>query len=117
MSSIKIKCPPSYNGTKITVIKAIRTLTGMGLKEAKDVSETTSVVTLNVVSPSTSTEYSYNMNTQVDILRDCGVDVDVVVGDTVGEKLRKLAVECIGDGDYENADAIYAMVLSLKQGT
>ena len=69
INSFTISCP-SILSNKIAAIKAIRTLTGLGLKEAKDITETLGIQTL-YIDLVTQTA----IDEQFKILRTCGIEV------------------------------------------
>ena len=114
---------PGPLGNKIPVIKAIRTLTGLGLKEAKDASELFNVpqtFTLNVAGSATSTIQSTSafIDEQFRILRADGVQVGEPVY-TILEDLRKLGSQALLQGEDELANDILQLVLAekLRRGT
>lgn len=109
---------PGPLANKIPVIKAIRTLTGLGLKEAKDASELFNVpqtFTLNVAGSATSTIQSTSafIDEQFRILRADGVQVGEPVY-TILEDLRKLGSQALLQGEDELANDILQLVLAEK---
>ncbi len=117
MSTIEkfsITCPLHYTN-KVAVIKAIRTLTGMGLKEAKDASEVTykQVLELNLSYFSAGVNPKTEMENQFRILRNEGV----LVGDTVHtilQSLRELGSQALLQGEDELSNEILQLVLAEK---
>lgn len=107
-----------YN--KVEVIKALRELTGYGLKEAKDLSESIGpqTVTLNLVY---SSAYSSMAGTVPDqyflrlcqILRNNGCTVGSPVYEILKE-LRTLATDALKIGADELANEILQLVLAEK---
>lgn len=68
---ITIKTPFS-NGNKISCIKSIRALTGLGLKEAKDIADASGIIHEATVFPGLSyLEFEQNCR----ILRNAGVEI------------------------------------------
>ena len=117
-NTISFRCPPDYQGVghnKVAVIKAIRMLTGMGLKEAKDTSEITIQQTFNI---STGNFYSYanavaEIEEQVQILRRNGVEVGESVY-LILQSLRDLGSQALLQGEDELASEILQLVLAEK---
>lgn len=115
---------PGPLANKIPVIKAIRTLTGLGLKEAKDASELFNIpqtFTLSLVGPvhtGTIQSTSAFINEQFRILRADGVQVGEPVF-SILEDLRKLASQALLQGEDELANEILQLVLAekLRRGT
>jgi Ribosomal protein L7/L12 C-terminal domain len=110
-----IVCPSSYTN-KVAVIKAIRALSGMGLKEAKDASEMVGTPQAFDLSPSLYSNYA-NPGAEIEnhfrILRNEGVKV----GDSVHEileDLRELATQALQQGEDELANEILQLVLVEK---
>jgi len=110
---LDIICPAIYSN-KIAVIKAIRWLTGLGLKEAKDASETIGLQVFAIAKfygSSPLTEQVYNE--QCRIMRAEGVQV----GDgryIIIEDLRKLGIQALQQGEDELANEILQLVLAEK---
>jgi len=109
-----IVCPSAYNN-KVAAIKAIRTLTGLGLKEAKDASERLGPQTFDLQS-SLFTNYA-NPGAEIDnqyrILRNEGVQVGGSVH-TLLTELRDLASSALAQGEDELANEILQLVLVEK---
>jgi hypothetical protein len=119
ITHIDITCPQSYapNQSKIEVIKAIRTISGCGLKEAKDISENDRPQQLFVntgnVQYLTTEQQDRHFEEQFRILRNNGVKV----GETIHiilQELRHLAAKALEQGDDELADEILQLVLAEK---
>ena len=107
-------CPVSYTN-KVAAIKAIRTLTGLGLKEAKDASERGGPQEYEI-NPSIFTNYANpvaEIENQYRILRNEGVQVGGSVHLLLAE-LRDLAREALKQGEDELADEILQLVLAEK---
>jgi len=117
MSTEKISliCPIGYTN-KVSVIKAIRMLSGFGLKEAKDASE---VVGKPVVFELARHNFSgyQSPETEIDnqykILRSQGVQVGEPVHKILDE-LRKLGSDALLQGEDELANEILQLVLAEK---
>ena len=110
---ITIICPPSYHN-KVQVIKALRTLTGMGLKEAKDASEVVGQTqTFDLSSFSSYPNPQQEIETQIRILRSEGVQVGEPVY-RILEELRRLGSEALLQGEDELANEILQLVLAEK---
>lgn len=108
-------CPPTY-ANKVTVIKSIRTLTGLGLKEAKDASEVVGKPQTFDMSPSLFTAYAnpeVEIENHVRILRNDGVQVGEPVYKIL-EDLRKLGAQALLQGEDELANEILQLVLAEK---
>ena len=109
MSNITIVCPPTYSN-KVAVIKAIRWLTGMGLKEAKDVSEICGKAqTFTLVHGLTEDI----INEQYRILRAEGCEVGPPAQKILDE-LRKLGSQALLQGEDDLANDILQLVLAEK---
>lgn len=102
-------------GNKIAVIKAIRTLTGLGLKEAKDASERrgSQTLTLDNAGLSHYPDPEAMMESQFRILRSEGVDVGEPVHKVLQE-LRELGAKALQMGEDELASEIFQLVLAEK---
>ncbi len=113
-SKFTITCPASFPN-KITVIKAIRTLTGLGLKEAKDASERTEPQTFDIHLPSFSSwsDPQRGIDEQFRILRNEGVEVGEPVWKII-EELRQLGSQALLQGEDELANEILQLVLAEK---
>ncbi len=115
-----IICPATYIN-KVAVIKAIRTLTGVGLKEAKDISEVVGhPQTLDVqqitslgMSGSGITDTDRFLNEQFRILRNEGVQVGEPIYKLI-EELRKIGAQALLQGEDEFANEIMQLVLAEK---
>lgn len=100
---------------RVEVIKAIRMLTGLGLKEAKDASERGGDQHFNI-SMHNFAAYS-NPDTEIEnqfrILRNNGISV----GDSVQrllQSLRELGAEALKQGEDDLASEILQLVLAEK---
>lgn len=120
MTSFTVSFPVQYVGShsKIDVIRAIRFLTNVGLKEAKDLSETCSQVTLKHNFSLNNVTYSYpNRDTFIEeqyrILRNngCKVDGSAVI---IIDQLRELGAKALIQGEDELANEILQLVLAEK---
>lgn len=110
-SSIYIICPPSYSN-KVAVIKAIRTITHLGLKEAKDVSERPGIRQFLTIVNGCGPE-SALYKESVACLRTEGVHVTPSV-DYIVQSLRDLASDALSQGEDELANEILQLVLAEK---
>lgn len=108
MNKITIKCPVLIQN-KVSVIKAIRTLTNFSLKEAKDASERTYLQTLDVI-PNIS---DFTIKDQVSILRENNVQVGEPI-ETIINRLRELGADALTLGEDELANQILQLVLAEK---
>jgi hypothetical protein len=114
---ITFTCPPQFNN-KVSVIKAIRIITGLGLKEAKDASECTKqqVFDVEVIrsrNPSYGPLTESEFNESVRILQSEGVQVGPTVMRLIND-LRKLGSEALLMGEDELANEILQLVLAEK---
>lgn len=113
-----ITCPAVYNtgtGGKVAVIKAIRCLTSMGLKEAKDASEVIHRQTFEIsarVYTENGNPQSY-IDEQFRIMQTNGVEVGGPVEHMLTE-LRKLAEQALAQHEDELANEILQLVLAEK---
>ncbi len=110
-----IICPALYNN-KIAVIKAIRTLTGLGLKEAKDASEIVGKAQTLTLNPSLFFAYlnpDAEIENQFRILRSEKVEVADPVYKLL-ESLRQLGSQALLQGEDELANEILQLVLAEK---
>ena len=114
--SFALRCPRDYpNGDKIAIIKAIRMLTGFGLKEAKDASESQLEQHLEL-NLGNFTSYGHpdgEIENQFRILRNGGCEV----GDSVYrllQSLRDLGAQALKQGEDELASEILQLVLAEK---
>lgn len=115
-TSFRIICPASYQTRdKLSVIKAIRMLTGMGLKDTKDASENTSQQTFSI---DFNNFRSYaipdaGIEEQFRILRNNGVEVGESVH-LILQSLRDLGSQALLQGEDELANEILQLVLAEK---
>lgn len=113
---ISFTCPVGGFANKVTVIKAIRSLTGLGLKEAKEASEVLGrqqVFDLNVSYFSGLGNPQMHIEEQFRILRAEGM----VIGPSVYgilDDLRKLGSQALLQGEDELANEILQLVLAEK---
>ena len=101
---------------KVAVIKAIRMLTGLGLKEAKDASERlgeTQVFDIQKANFFSCANPEREMENQFRILRAEGLEVGEPVHKLL-EELRKLAAQALIQGEDELANEILQHVLAEK---
>jgi len=113
-SKFTITCPLLINN-KVTVIKAIRTLTGLGLKEAKDASEKGGRQVYDIhasnflgcVDPEKAIEEQFR------ILRSEGVEVGEPAWKII-QDLRELGAKALQMGEDELANEILQLVLAEK---
>jgi len=107
-------CPASIPN-KVEVIKAIRTLTGLGLKEAKDASERTGHQTypIQLSNFSSWSNSDRGVDEQFRILRNNGVEVGEPVFKIL-ESLRQLGSQALLQGEDELANEILQLVLAEK---
>jgi hypothetical protein len=113
-SRFTITCPSSIPN-KVAVIKAIRTLTGLGLKEAKDASERPGPQVFDI-HHSNFTSWSnpeQGIEEQFRIMRNEGVEVGEPVWKIV-ESLRQLGSQALLQGEDELANEILQLVLAEK---
>ena len=110
-----ITCPPSLSN-RIEVIKAIRVLTGLGLKEAKDASEVSNRPQTFDIRLSNFTSYmnpQAEIEAQLRILSRNGIEVGEPVF-MILEDLRKLASQALLQGEDDLANEILQLVLAEK---
>jgi hypothetical protein len=110
-----IVCPQTYHN-KVAVIKALRILTGLGLKEAKDASEVVGRPQAFDFSPSLFTAYAapeVEIENQFRILRSEKVEVGPRVH-LILDELRKLGSQALLQGEDELANEILQLVLAEK---
>lgn len=104
-------CPPTYTN-KVSVIKAIRTLTGLGLKEAKDASERPGIrQVFPLVLPQGTNNPQFEE--QCRILRSENVEVGPAA-QKILQELRKLGSQALLQGEDELANEILQLVLAEK---
>jgi hypothetical protein len=109
-----ISCPPSMSN-KVAAIKAIRMLTGLGLKEAKDASERSGPQTFDLY-PSNFSSYGNPesmIEEQFRILRAEGVEVGEPIHKIL-QSLRELGAHALQLGEDEFASEILQLVLAEK---
>lgn len=114
---LRIVVPPwGVSKNRVTAIKALRTITGYGLKEAKDLSEATGehIVPIGGVTyfssdPGAKKEFDDACQT----LRNEGYDVGHSMHKLLQE-LRELASKALQMGDDDFANEILQMVLAHK---
>jgi len=104
---ITLEAPRTMNN-KVAAIKAIRTLTGMGLKEAKDVTEVVGVKQVLNCFYATSDAV---IDEQTRILRAEGFIVGPSVY-TILTELRQLGSQALLQGEDELANEILQLVLA-----
>lgn len=110
-AQVVFTCPATFNN-KVAVIKAIRVLTGLGLKEAKDASERPGVrQVFPLVLPSGTDNPQYEE--QCRVLRSEGVEVGPAV-QKILQELRKLGSQALLQGEDELANEILQLVLAEK---
>lgn len=113
MNRINITFPVNHSN-KVSVIKALRCLTGMGLKEAKDASEVpNSPMSFEIKLPYGTSPASQYIDEQIRVLRLNGC----IVGSTVHkllQGLRDLAADALAQGEDELANEIMQLVLAEK---
>lgn len=101
---------------KVAVIKAIRTLCGLGLKEAKDTTEMygqqTLVIDLRSSNIAVGNEDPF-IEEQFRVLRQNGCEVGPSVH-LILQELRNLAASALGQGEDELANEILQLVLAEK---
>lgn len=106
---------PATFSNKVEVIKTLRFLTGLGLKDAKDASEITSPQTF-AISGNIFTSYG-NPDLEIDrsfrTLRNNGVEVGPSVWKIL-DSLRKLGSQALAQGEDELANEILQLVLAEK---
>jgi len=107
-------CPPTFHN-KVAVIKAIRTLTGLGLKEAKDASEIYGRPQTFEIHPSLTSSYAnpHLIDEQFRILRSEGIEIGEPAQKII-EELRKLGSQALLQGEDELANEILQLVLAEK---
>jgi hypothetical protein len=107
-TKIRLKAPTTHYN-KVACIKAIRYLTGMGLKDAKDASERPGVdqfFSIDNITPEVREE-------QYRILRADGYEIGPGVHKLI-EELRKLGSQALMQGEDEFANEILQLVLAEK---
>lgn len=109
--TIQLICPITYPN-KIEVIKAIRILAGLGLKEAKDASETTTLQTFQCILEDGDKNPLFRQ--QCDILKKNGVVVKSNGRYHILESLRGFSIEALEVGEDELANEIMQLLLAYK---
>lgn len=113
MTSITFTAP-STMVNKVSAIKAIRTLTGMGLKEAKDASERPGMKqTFSVQDFSAYLNPKIEFENQIRVLASEGF----IIGHSVNlllQELRNLGAEALKQGEDDLANEILQLVLAEK---
>jgi hypothetical protein len=105
---------PASMLNKVACIKAIRTLTGIGLKEAKDASERVGLnQTFTIASMSGYANPAVEIENQIRILRSEGFQVGSPVN-TLLEELRMIGSQALLQGEDELANEILQLVLAEK---
>lgn len=106
---------PSLIHNKVEVIKTIRSLTGLGLKEAKDASERggEQVFDINLANFASYQNPQSAIDEHFRILRNNGVEVGPPVWRII-EELRKLGSQALLQGEDELANEILQLVLAEK---
>lgn len=113
MSKITITFPINFSD-KVAVIKAMRTLTGMGLKEAKDASEVSlTPKAFDIKLPYGTGNPSALIDEQIRILRLNGCEIGPTVHKLL-QSLRDLEAEALKQGEDELANEIMQLVLAEK---
>lgn len=98
MAKFKITFPKEYaNYSKIPTIKAIRILTGLGLKESKDLTETESTIISVDMDSWGVKDHMYNLS-------ECGCKIDEIDEETIKEydysdDLRDIALKALKNKD------------------
>lgn len=107
--------PPSSMPDKISVIKSIRMLTGLGLREAKDASERQGEQHFEI-SMGNFTSYGNpdsEIENQFRILRNGGIEVGGSVYHIL-QSLRNLGADALKQGEDDLASEILQLVLAEK---
>lgn len=111
-------CVPASMPNKVSAIKTIRMLTGLGLKEAKDVTDQAGEHVLDfswdLTSPTGDAVQQRNeMEAHFTILRQLGFEVGHPVH-LILQDLRNLAAEALKMGEDELANEIFQLVVAEK---
>lgn len=88
--------PQRFN--KIETIKAIRSLTGWGLKESKDASESVDLVQMPIRH---MTEDQFNA--EIEILKRNGITIETSHHNTIQTNMEEMAIQSIRNGEYNLA--------------
>lgn len=109
-SMISVLMPAMFrdSGAKVRVIKALRVIAGIGLKEAKDCSESPNEQSLKVV----AADYQSFHEACEDLTR-CGVKTGIPVIKILHE-LRDMATYALANGEDEIANEILQLILAEK---
>ncbi len=102
--------PPASILNKVSAIKAIRTLTGLGLKDAKDAAEMVGNPQTYVLNTGITER---DLEDQLRILRNEGFEVGPPVYKLL-EELRKLGSQALLQGEDDLANEILQLVLAEK---
>ena len=111
----KIVAPAGYpNGDKVAAIKALRCITNVGLKEAKDMSEAPNeqTITVNVANEADPERLSRYVSSCIDVLERAGFNMSGT--SRILKDLRKLATEAIAMHEDELANEILQLVMTEK---
>jgi hypothetical protein len=108
--NITLKLPiPDQMNKKVNCIKAVRYLTGLGLKEAKAVTDQLSEgksqkieVTLQIC----------DRQEQYDTLRENGIQI-MEMGNTYVKDIRNLLIRALKNGDYSIAEEVLILLKSV----
>jgi len=118
-STLRLVIAP-HMSNKVACIKAIRTLTGLGLKEAKDIADVAGEYNL-LLDPRfygpDAVLYASEFETQARTLRNEGHTLGGIISVLI-QDLRNLAARALEQGEDEFAQEIMQMVLAekLKRG-
>ena len=116
--TITIPTPPYDGGNRITVIKTIREVSGLGLKEAKDISDIPGLHRLQL--RGAVVLQAINNNSLMTVLADFRrkfQEMNVKFGPSaviIIEELRQLGILAIEQKEDELANEIMALVLAEK---
>lgn len=110
---VKLIFPEEYgSNTKVSVIKAIRILTGAGLKEAKELMEIPGQYIMDLPELDTISSCKSEVEAQLYILIQNGVKVSYY--GILLDSLRKAAADAVLLGEDDIANNILQHVLALK---
>lgn len=104
---------PKLHLNKVAVIKAVRALTGYGLKEAKDVSEIIDQPVVLKINPGAAGSLQSYVDEQIRVMISCGCEVRGSAAGIV-EDLRKLGIAALEAGEDDLANDILQLVLAEK---
>jgi len=114
---ITIKCPRDYGNQKVAAIKAIRELTNMGLKEAKDASEIIGDQQLSIghrlYGPNAEPDAQMKFEMSIKAMESAGIEI-ADYAFRILKSLRELGAEAFRCGDDELAGEILQLVLAEK---